>query len=57
MAEQKKPGFFQRLFGGQAEPARDPAPAPEHTVAQDLDADIILDEVVDAAPLVLPYRQ
>ncbi len=57
MAEQKKPGFFQRLFGGQAEPARDTAPAPEHTVAEDLEADIILDEVVDAAPLVLPPDQ
>jgi fused signal recognition particle receptor len=55
MAEQKKPGFFQRLFGG-GEPVK-PAPAPEHTVAEDLEADIILDEVVDAAPLVLPPDQ
>jgi len=51
MPQQKKPGFFQRLFGG-SEPA--PAPAPEHSVAQDLEADILLDDVTDAIPLVLP---
>jgi fused signal recognition particle receptor len=55
MAEKKK-GFFQRLFGG--ETARpDPAPTPEHTVAEDLEADIVLDDVVEAAPLVLPPDQ
>jgi fused signal recognition particle receptor len=58
MAEQKKPGFFQRLFGGQPAPAPAPEPAPpEHSVAEDLAADIILDEVVEAAPLVLPPDQ
>ena len=62
MAEQKKPGFFQRLFGGSE--AAKPAPAletavpePEHSVADDLEADILLDEVVEAAPLVLPPDQ
>jgi len=63
MAEQKKPGFFQRLFGGGEKPAPAPVPAPapepeeEHSVAEDLEADIILDEVVEAAPLVLPPEQ
>jgi fused signal recognition particle receptor len=59
MAEKKK-GFFQRLFGGRDEqPAETdaPSPAPEHSVAEDLEADILLDEVVDAAPLVLPPEQ
>ena len=61
MAEKKK-GFFQRLFGGGDAPAPTPAPAPEpsppeHTVEEDLEADIILDEVVEAAPLVLPPDQ
>lgn len=55
MAEKKK-GFFQRLFGGESQPAETPA-APEHSVAEDLEADIVLDEVVDAAPLVLPPDQ
>jgi len=60
MTDQKKPGFFQRLFGG-GEPAR-PAPAPEtpvpeHTVAEDLEADILLDDVTSAIPLVLPPDQ
>jgi fused signal recognition particle receptor len=55
MAEQKKKGFFQRLFGGGDKPA--PPPPPEHSVAEDLEADIVLDEVVDAAPLVLPPDQ
>jgi len=54
MAEEKKKGFFQRLFGGGDKPAE---PAPEHSVAEDLAADIILDEVVEAAPLVLPPDQ
>jgi fused signal recognition particle receptor len=54
MPQQKKPGFFQRLFGA-PEPAPAPAPtAPEHSVAQDLEADILLDDVTDAIPLVLP---
>ncbi|RYE87186.1 MAG: hypothetical protein EOP19_04905, partial [Hyphomicrobiales bacterium] len=53
MAEKKK-GFFQRLFGGGD---AKPAPAPEHSVEEDLDADIVLDEVVEAAPLVLPPDQ
>ena len=52
MAEKKR-GFFQRLFGGE-EPRPDPVPATEHSVAEDLEADIVLDEVVEAAPLVLP---
>jgi len=61
MAEKKK-GFFQRLFGGGDTPAPTPPPAPEatppeHTVEEDLEADIILDEVVEAAPLVLPPDQ
>jgi len=55
MAEQKKKGFFQRLFGGGDKPA--PPPPPEHSVAEDLEADIVLDEVVEAAPLVLPPDQ
>jgi fused signal recognition particle receptor len=55
MAEQKKKGFFQRLFGGGDKPAA--APAPEPTVAEELEADIVLDEVVEAAPLVLPPDQ
>jgi fused signal recognition particle receptor len=55
MAEQKKKGFFQRLFGGGDKPA--PAPAPEPSVAEELEADIVLDEVVEAAPLVLPPDQ
>jgi fused signal recognition particle receptor len=55
MAEQKKKSFFQRLFGGGDKPA--PTPPPEHTVAEDLEADIVLDEVVEAAPLVLPPDQ
>jgi fused signal recognition particle receptor len=61
MAENKKPGFFQRLFGGgQATPAPTPEPAapePEHSVLEDLEADIVLDEVVEAPPLVLPPDQ
>jgi fused signal recognition particle receptor len=59
MAEQKKPGFFQRLFGGgePAKPASAHAPQAEHSVAEDLEADIVLDEVVEAAPLVLPPDQ
>lgn len=59
MAEKKK-GFFQRLFGGGESPAPTPAPVspePDHTVAEDLEADIILDEVVEAAPLVLPPEE
>lgn len=55
MAEQKKKGFFQRLFGGGDKPA--PPLPPEHSVAEDLEADIILDDVVEAAPLVLPPDQ
>jgi fused signal recognition particle receptor len=55
MAEQKKKGFFQRLFGGGDKPA--PAPAPKPSVAEELEADIVLDEVVEAAPLVLPPDQ
>ena len=55
MAEKKK-GFFQRLFGGGDRPA-EPAPPPEHSVAEDLEADIVLDDVVEAAPLVLPPDQ
>ena len=50
MADKKK-GFFQRLFGG------GDAPTPEPSVADDLVADIILDDVVEAAPLVLPPDQ
>lgn len=52
MAEKKK-GFFQRLFGG----GDTPPPAREHSVAEDLEADIVLDEVVEAAPLILPPDQ
>ncbi len=55
MAEEKKKGFFQRLFGGGDKPA--PTPPPEHSVAEDIEADILLDEVVEAAPLVLPPDQ
>jgi len=59
MAEKKK-GFFQRLFGGgdaaPPEPAA-PAEAAEPSVASQLEADILLDEVVEAAPLVLPPEQ
>jgi fused signal recognition particle receptor len=111
MAEEKKKGFFSRLFGGGDKPATpaveetspdiaieaeivvdeameslplvlppdqevaleaamhdagmtigaqpDPVPEPprEHTVAEDLEADIILDDIVEAAPLVLPPEQ
>jgi len=57
MAEKKK-GFFQRLFGGEtAKPDPVPAAEPEHTVVEDLEADIVLDDVVEAAPLVLPPDQ
>jgi fused signal recognition particle receptor len=55
MAEKKK-GFFQRLFGGET-PKPEPAPEAEHTVEEDLEADIVLDDVVEAAPLVLPPDQ
>ncbi|MBK8084465.1 MAG: signal recognition particle-docking protein FtsY [Devosia sp.] len=51
---EKKKGFLQRLFGGGDTP---PEPAREHTVAEDLAADIVLDDVVEAAPLVLPPDQ
>lgn len=62
MAEEKKRGFFQRLFGGGEAPKPAPAPKasapePEHSVLEDLEADIVLDEVVEAAPLVLPPDQ
>jgi len=57
MAEPKKKGFFQRLFGGGDAPQPAPPPEPERTVAEDLEADIILDDVVEAAPLVLPPDQ
>ncbi len=53
MAEKKK-GFFQRLFGGGDKPA---ASQPEPTVAEELEADIVLDDIVEAAPLVLPPDQ
>ena len=53
MAEKKKVGFFQRLFGG----VQPTPPAPEPTVEDDLVADIILDDIVEAAPLVLPPDQ
>ena len=56
MAE-KKQGFFQRLFGGEKPaPVAPPEAEPPHeaTVEEDLAADIVLDEVVEAAPLVLP---
>jgi fused signal recognition particle receptor len=54
MAEKKK-GFFQRLFGGGEAPEPNATEAPrEHSVAEDIEADIVLDEVVEAAPLVLP---
>ena len=62
MAE-KKQGFFQRLFGGGDVPAPESRAAPptvredEPTVAEELDADILLDELVEAAPLVLPPDQ
>lgn len=55
MAEQKKKGFFQRLFGGGDKPT--PTPAPEPSVAEELEADIVLDDIVEAAPLVLPPDQ
>ena len=57
MAEEKKKGFFQRLFGGGDKPAPAPEAADEPTVAEELPADIILDDVVEAAPLVLPPDQ
>jgi fused signal recognition particle receptor len=63
MAEKRKKGFLQRLFGGgeasvpQAEPAPETAPEAEPTVAEELEADIVLDDVVEAAPLVLPPDQ
>ncbi len=52
---EKKKGLFQRLFGGgdAPEPAASTTPR-EHSVAENLQADIVLDEVVEAAPLVLP---
>jgi len=53
MAEEKKRGFFSRLFGGD----KPSEPAPEHTVAEDIEADIVLDEIVEAATLVLPPEQ
>lgn len=55
MAEKKK-GFFQRLFGGGDAPQTPETPETprEHSVAEDIEADILLDEVVEAAPLVLP---
>ena len=53
--EPKKPGFLQRLFGGQPKPA--PEPEREHTVVEDLEADILLDDVTNAIPLVLPPDQ
>jgi len=63
MAEKKK-GFFQRLFGGgdsapseSAAPAEAPPAAAEPSVASQLEADIVLDEVVEAVPLVLPPEQ
>jgi len=57
MAEKKK-GFFQRLFGGGDAPPPEPVtPEPEPTVEEELEADIILDELVEAAPLVLPPDQ
>ncbi len=61
MAEKKK-SLFQRLFGGgevqtPPPPAPAPAPAEEPSVAEELAADIVLDEVVEAAPLVLPPDQ
>ncbi len=54
---EKKKGFLQRLFGGGDAPAPAPEARPEHSVAEDLNADIVLDEVVEAAPLVLPPDQ
>ena len=56
MAEKKK-GFLQRLFGGGESQPAEPIATPEHSVAEDLKADIVLDEVVEAAPLVLPPDQ
>jgi fused signal recognition particle receptor len=61
MAEKKK-GFLQRLFGGgdtapPAPPAEPTAPATEPSVESELEADILLDELVQAAPLVLPPEE
>lgn len=59
MAEKKK-GLFQRLFGGgdMAPPAAEPvSPEAEPSVESQLEADIILDDVVEAVPLVLPPDQ
>lgn len=54
MAEKKK-GFFQRLFGGGD--TTPPPPKPEPSVEEELEADIILDDIVEADPLVLPPDQ
>lgn len=56
MAEKK--GFLRRLFGGGDKAPPEPgAPGAEPSVESQLDADILLDEIVEAAPLVLPADQ
>jgi fused signal recognition particle receptor len=51
----RKPGFFQRLFGVPEAPQ--PAPPPQSAEADEpinIEAEILLDDAVDAVPLVLP---
>jgi fused signal recognition particle receptor len=58
MAEKKK-GLFARLFGVET-PAPEPVaetPQPEPSVESELEADILLDDIVAAAPLVLPPEE
>jgi len=60
MAEQKKPGFFQRLFGGQPQPAPTsvpPSTPPEPPSPEEAaDPSLLVEEglLSDALPLVLP---
>jgi fused signal recognition particle receptor len=60
MAENKKPGFFQRLFGGQPAPERTPVPPstpPEPPSPEEVaDPSLLVEEglLSEALPLVLP---
>jgi fused signal recognition particle receptor len=60
MAENKKPGFFQRLFGGQPAPAPTsvpPSTPPEPPTPEEVaDPSLLVEEglLADALPLVLP---
>ncbi|MGV3489771.1 MAG: signal recognition particle receptor subunit alpha, partial [Devosia sp.] len=58
MAEEKKRGFFSRLFGGGDKPAAPVAPAPaEESPDIAIEAEIVVDEAMEALPLVLPPDQ